>query len=254
MISASLERKDVVSMKIERISENQIRCTLSKEELMERQLRVSELAYGSEKAKLLFQEMMQEASLIGFETEDLPLMIEAIPVSSETLVLIVTRIDDAEELDTRFSRFTDVYESEMEEGEFEEPEYYDTGLPEKAASSTLSILDKKKEDGKQEEEKMPEDLMCTFQFSSLEEVSRLSKQLMPEYDCENTLYKDVRKGTYHLLIRKGKCAPDLFNRYCNIASEYGKITRLSKAASEFLREHCKLMIQGDALQSLSKVF
>lgn len=244
----------MVSMKIERISENQIRCTLSKEELMERQLRISELAYGSEKAKLLFQEMMQEASLIGFETEDLPLMIEAIPASSETLVLIVTKIEDAEELDTRFSRFTDVYESDMEEGEFEETEYYDTALPEKTAASTLSILEKEKGIEKPEEEKMPDDLVCTFQFSSLEEISRLSKQLMPEYDCENTLYKDTRKGTYHLLIRKGDCVPDKFNRYCNVASEYGKITRLSKASSEFLREHCLLMIQGNAIQSLSKVF
>lgn len=250
----SVKRKDVVSMKIERISENQIRCTLSKEELMERQLRISELAYGSEKAKLLFREMMQEASLIGFETEDIPLMIEAIPVSSETLVLIVTKIEDAEELDTRFSRFTDVYESDVEEeGEFEEVEYYDTELPD-TASSTLSLVEKEKEKKKQEETEFPKDLICTFQFSSLEEISQLSKQLMPEYDCDNTLYKDTRKGTYHLLIKRGDCVPDMFNKYCNIASEYGKISRLPNTANEFLKEHCKLMIQGNALQCLAKVF
>ena len=49
-------------MKIEKLSENQIRCTLNKSDLAARQLKISELAYGSEKAKKLFQDMMQQAS------------------------------------------------------------------------------------------------------------------------------------------------------------------------------------------------
>ena len=41
-------------MKIEKISDNQIRCTLTPADLEERQLKLSELAYGTEKAKSLF--------------------------------------------------------------------------------------------------------------------------------------------------------------------------------------------------------
>lgn len=94
-------------MKIERLNENQIRCTLNKSDLASRQLKINELAYGSDKAKELFRDMMQQASYeLGFETEDTPLMIEAIPVSSECIVLIVTKVDNPEELDTRFSRFS----------------------------------------------------------------------------------------------------------------------------------------------------
>ena len=36
-------------MKIEKINENQIRCTLTKDDLAERQIKLSELAYGTEK-------------------------------------------------------------------------------------------------------------------------------------------------------------------------------------------------------------
>ena len=94
-------------MKIERLKENQIRCTLNKSDLASRQLKINELAYGSDKAKELFRDMMQKASYeLGFEAEDTPLMIEAIPVSSECIVLIVTKVDNPEELDTRFSRFS----------------------------------------------------------------------------------------------------------------------------------------------------
>lgn len=38
-------------MKIEKINENQIRCTLTREDLETHQVNLKELAYGSEKAK-----------------------------------------------------------------------------------------------------------------------------------------------------------------------------------------------------------
>lgn len=49
--------------------------------------------------------MMQQAAFeFGFEAEDIPLMIEAIP-SADSIVLIITKVEDPEELDTRFSKF-----------------------------------------------------------------------------------------------------------------------------------------------------
>ena len=94
-------------MKIERINENQIRCTLTSFDLSVRNLNLVELAYGTEKARKLFREMIQKASNeVGFEAEDIPLMVEAIPLSSESIMLVITKIEDPEELDTRFSKFT----------------------------------------------------------------------------------------------------------------------------------------------------
>ena len=114
-------------MKIEKVNENQIRCTLTREDLADRELKISELAYGTEKAKNLFRDMMQQASFeCGFEAEDIPLMIEAIPVSPECLILVITKVDDPEELDTRFSRFT--RPSDMEDEEDEDGEDADGGL------------------------------------------------------------------------------------------------------------------------------
>ena len=96
-------------MKIEKISENQIRCTLTSADLSSRQMKLSELAYGSEKARRLFQDMMQEAEYeFGFTSDNSPLMIEAIPTSLDNIVLIITKVEDPEELDTRFARFTKI--------------------------------------------------------------------------------------------------------------------------------------------------
>ena len=96
------------NMKIEKVNENQIRCTLTREDLAERQIKLSELAYGTEKAKMLFRDMMQQAAYeFGFEADDIPLMIEAIPLSADTIILVITKVEYPEELDTRFSRFSD---------------------------------------------------------------------------------------------------------------------------------------------------
>ena len=121
-------------MKLEKLSDTQIRCTLSKEDLSQRQLHLSELAYGSEKAKELFRDMMQQASIeLGFEADNIPLMIEAIPISNDCLVLVVTKVVDPDELDTRFSRFSkinvdDSFDedfSDIDDTDFEEMDFLD---------------------------------------------------------------------------------------------------------------------------------
>ena len=121
-------------MKLEKLSDTQIRCTLSKEDLSQRQLHLSELAYGSEKAKELFRDMMQQASIeLGFEADNIPLMIEAIPISNDCLVLVVTKVEDPDELDTRFSRFSkinmdDSFDedfSDIDDADFEEMDFLD---------------------------------------------------------------------------------------------------------------------------------
>lgn len=127
-------------MKLEKINDNQIRCTLSKMDLAQRQLKLSELAYGSEKAKELFHDMMQQASIeLGFEAENIPLMIEAIPISSDCLILVVTKVEDPDELDTRFSRFShlnsdslpdDLMDSFQGNSDFEEIDFLDDDMDE----------------------------------------------------------------------------------------------------------------------------
>ena len=61
--------------------------------------------------------MMQKAhSEFGFEADNIPLMIEAIPVTPDSIVLIITKVEDPEELDTRFSNF-----SQSEDCSFDTP-------------------------------------------------------------------------------------------------------------------------------------
>ena len=124
-------------MKIEKINDNQIKCTLNRSDLASRQIKLSELAYGTEKAKSLFRDMMQQASTeFGFEAEDIPLMIEAIPVSGDCIVLVITKVEDPEELDTRFSKFA----PSMDEIDADEGEDEDSSIASSPSSSDLLDL------------------------------------------------------------------------------------------------------------------
>ena len=81
-------------MKIEKMNDHQIRCTLTSEDLATRNIKLSELAYGSEKTRALFRDMMQQAAYeFGFEADDIPLMIEAIPLSADTIILVITNVE-----------------------------------------------------------------------------------------------------------------------------------------------------------------
>ena len=65
----------MITVKIEKLNDNQIRCTLTRADLADHEIKLSELVCGTEKAKSLFQDMMQRAhSEFGFEAEDTPLM------------------------------------------------------------------------------------------------------------------------------------------------------------------------------------
>jgi len=219
-------------MKIEKVNENQIRCTLSKKELAERQIKLSELAYGSEKAKGLFRDMIEQANYeFGFEADDIPLMIEAIPLSGENIILQITKVEYPEELDTRFSKFSEVDDEEEE------------------IASESSILPEFQDDKADE----LTNLTKMFEFKNLEQIERLAMVLGAFYEGENDLYKDNAKNRFYLLVQKSNHSPEDFNKVCNVISEYAIHRKYVPAKEAFLKEHGKCLIKGNALQVLESI-
>ena len=219
-------------MKIEKVNENQIRCILSKKDLADRQIKLSELAYGSEKARGLFRDMIEQANYeFGFEADDIPLMIEAIPLSGENIILQITKVEYPEELDTRFSKFSEESEDEDEIT---------------AESSILPELQNDKADD-------ITNLTKLFEFKKLESIERLAQVLGEFYEGENDLYKDEMKTCFYLLVKKSNHSPEEFNKVCNVISEYAVHRKYTSAREAYLKEHGKVLIKGCALQMLSEI-
>ena len=236
----------------------QIRCTLTREDLENHQIRISELAYGTEKAKKLFRDMMQQAQIqFGFEADNIPLMIEAIPVSTESIILIITKVEDPEELDTRFSKFAP----------FRGNDKTDT-LQLDGADNIIDIFQKLYEakmkstqtkDGKSaqntgakenDDTQVPDvNLIRLYEFDTLDDVIAAAHGLNGYFTGTNTLYKDPADELYKLVLHQSSLSPEDFNRVCNILTEYGQGKAFSLSGEAYLTEHGEL-ISDSALQQL----
>lgn len=255
-------------MKIEKVSENQIKCTLSREDLASRHLRISELAYGSDKARELFQDLMQQAHYeLGFEAENLPLMIEAIPVSGECLILLVTKVEDPEELDTRFSNFTPLAQRNgADDTEREVPAYADEIL--NCFEHLEELLDKLSSDENKKalkkrgisirdsEQQLPEiknAMTKVYVFNSFQKLRSLATMLTSVYTGSNTLYLDDETKRYYLVVRMSEHSPEQFNKICNILSEYGVPAHTTYATPAYFEEHMRILIAEDAISQLAHI-
>lgn len=255
-------------MKIEKVNDNQIRCTLTRQDLADRQIKLSELAYGSDKARSLFKDMIEQANYeFGFETNDIPLMVEAIPVSGESIILLITKVEYPEELDTRFSKFSEAGEEydTADDTDFEEnmqgaDDILDIfrGIKKEyekhtAAENEVTADDTPGENKKQTRAENLGDLVKMFEFRNLDEVCRVSKVLNGFYQGRNDLYKDIHKNRFYLMLHKSGHTPVEFNKICNAVSEYAYQRVYTAAVGAYFGEHGKLIIQKDAVQKLASL-
>ena len=250
-------------MKIEKISDKQIRCTLTREDLASRELKLSELAYGSDKAKELFQDMMRMAAQdFGFEADNMPLVIEAIPISMDAILLVITKVDDPEELDTRFSRFS------SDDGENDSiSSFTDLMGRMEGADDIIDLIHRISEAKKQEAragskqktsetgEPVPEDaellnLSRLYLFRSLDNVIRSAGILGNMFKGPNVLY-NPDNGDYYLILRKDTSPAEEFNKVCNILSEYAVSCKYSTGMDAYFAEHMETIVPDQALQKLS---
>ena len=222
-------------MKIEKLNDNQIRCTLTRADLADRQIKLSEIVCGSDKAKSLFQDMMEQAaSEFGFEAEDMPLMIEAVPASADSLVLIITKVDDPEELDARFSKLGSALQN-----------------IEHRKQNTVEKLDKL--EGAEEVPGENHLRIRLFSFSNLDCVIHACQLLKNLYQGASTLYKDAPNNLYILALTQSEHSSSDFSKICNMLSEYGSTEKVNGAILAFLEEHCEVIVSANAVKQLGNI-
>lgn len=252
-------------MKIEKVNDHQIRCTLTGADLANRQLKISELAYGSEKAKRLFRDMMQQASFeFGFEAEDIPLMIEAIPVNADCIVLIITKVEDPDEIDTRFSKFSPAVSQDDDETDEMDMESLASDIADDVMDLFHKIKNSAKASMKETTEISENDAHSnseshtqvdprSLKTTSLTDLCAFSRIVSKFYDQPNILYKNPADSCYYLMLTQGSLKKEQFGKVCNIASEYGSMEKTDLPKAAYYEEHFELILDQDAVSSLSQI-
>jgi len=209
-------------VKIEKISDTQIKIILNQADLKNRDIKISELAYGSKKAQELFRDMMETAlEEHDFDTHNVPLMIEAVPLSVDSIMIIVTKVEHPFEIGEKITPF-------------------------RSKSNTRTF--KKKSVNLEEETSS----LIIYSFDKLDDVVEVSNRIYHLYCGANSLYKDIYNNRYFLVLHKNYFVNSNPSEIESILSEYGNKHVSSPLSEGFLAEHGEIMIQNKAIEVLKK--
>ncbi len=214
-------------MKIERVSENQLKLTLSRTDLVERDLKLEDLINPSEKTQKLFRDIMEQAlDEYDFINESTPLMVEAVPVGVDGIMIIVTKIDQKNK-----------------------------------SENPMDLLFKNKEAHKWKRKPLDtvetnnnenEDLLI-FSFQTLDEAIQASLRLHDCYQGENELYKSNER--FFLVLQADTYPAEESNDYIElILNEFGQKHISTSLAKYYLLEHGETLIATNAIEILAKTF
>ncbi len=215
-------------MKIEKISDTQIKFYLTKEDLEERNLKINELAMGSEKAQLLFKDIMEQAmEECGFEVNNGPLMIEAVPASNDSIMIIVSKVNNDCETDQNFSLIPESRDKRRFKKSPMPPDCED-------------ILNK------------DDERLTVFSFKNLNDVSLACVRLKDKYTGTNMLYK--LDDSYFLVAQNDSEADNiLIEEMDSILGEYGQKHISNLISKYYLAEHGEIIVKNNAVNILASL-
>jgi len=228
-------------MKIERISDNQIKFILTETDLSERNMRLHELQYGSEKTQELFREIMERATVeCDFHTtQETPLIIEAIPVSRDGIMVIVTKVSNSGDLEERFGYPPVV-------GNYKNAA---ARAKSKKKSQDMNEFLRQNAHGKhQDTPQIAHSSQVIYEFASLDNVTKACVRVNGTSVGKNALYKF--QGKFYLVVDSDGSAQSFGQE--NILKEYSNRFSDLDISKMFLMEHGEPVIEDDAIGVLSK--
>lgn len=225
-------------MKIEKISDTQIQVTLNHSDLIDRNIKISELAYGSKKAQALFKDMMARAyEDFGFETENVPLMIEAVPLSTESIMIVVTKVEDSSQIEQKLDAIG------------ERPTHRTFKEPEEDRLMDLALMGKDGE-GKELSNSIVKAESVTYLFMDFDTVSMAAHRVQSLFIGDSSLYKYNER--YFLVLNKNRKANVKVESLMSILDEFASRCQETDLNEMFLKEHGQLMINLHAVDVLAK--
>lgn len=224
-------------MKIEKVSDTQIKVTLNHSDLMDRNLKLSELAYGSQKAQALFKDMMAKANEeFGFETDNVPLMIEAVPLSADSIMIVVTKVDDPSQIEQKLEAIG------------ERPTHRTFKEPEEDRLTDLALMGR--DISEVQAKGSDTETGITYLFNDFDQTCMAAHCVQPMFVGDNSLYKYNEK--YFLVFGKNKKSQASVEGMIGVLEEFGTRCPNSDLNDLFLKEHGQLMIDLHAVDVLSK--
>ncbi len=180
-----------------------------------------------------------------------------------SIVLIVTKVDNPEELDTRFSSFApSVGSSENSAdslpGSFEQLLHSITGThktgEEAGPAQDTAPAGQTSDEMKEAMRKFRDYALCNrlYSFESMDRVMEAASRVSSSYTGESILFG--RTGEYLLLLKmKDVAEVSAMQHVLAAVSEYASMLPITYARQQYLEEHGNVLISSNALAQLARV-
>jgi len=210
----------VGALRIERISEKQIKFVLMIDDLEERDIKISELSYASDKTQRLFREIM---TLVQDEDEfvegETALMFEAMRVGIDSLVVVVTKMDEDAE-----NQGLNLVPAARRECRF------------------------KKRDIIKQEESPDADSHCIFSFNDIDTLANAVSRLPLNFSGESRVYK--MDGKFYLSLTNETEDTKTTDVLESVLHEYGQKHVSNEMSRQYLAERGESVILQNAVDKL----
>jgi len=213
-------------MKIEKINENQIKLILNQADLVERNIKLEDLSSPSTRIQNLFRDMMEQAfTECDFMSEGTPLMVEAMPVGMDSIMIIITKIDNTDKFDG-----IDFFSQSRELRRF-----------------------KKKPITPFEPEVVNQSDLLIYSFRQLDDIIDLSVRLSDVFHGNSAVYK--YNDRYYLILQNDQPTDHVkIETLDMVMGEYGQKHVSSLLSKYYLIEHATPILARNAVKALAKVF
>lgn len=213
-------------MKIEKISENKVRITLSIEELEKRKITLKDIEKNSSVAKELFMDLLEESNLDeDFIIDDSHLYIEASSDNNNLFVVTITRIDD----------MPDLRKYQLNQTKLKQISRKKNNTPKKPKFIKYTVDSN------------------VYSFKNLDNILKLCEISKKEklFFGKNSMYK--YNTTYFLVFNKSSIKNPKFLKTYVFLSEFCENYYSYELFETVIKERAKLIIENNALQKLNKI-
>lgn len=209
-----------MDLKIEKISDNMIKVTISLKELEERDIDFQSLARNPEAAQELLWDMMELAEMqYGFDFSNVHVAFEPICDFIEGFIITITQID--EDMDFEFLH---------------------RHLKNKIRRRSVKTNKRAR--------RIIYPVKMVYCFESLEDVCDLAGKIHDKYSGDSSLYKLANR--YYLFLESTQ--PINYTKLELLSGEYGRRIRNTVYYEGYLNEYGDIMIKKDAINILYQYF
>ena len=264
-------------MRFTKLGENDIRCVISAEELLEFGIRIDDIMERNSRTKEFFRAILDMGSKkLGMDKrEGIHLASAQISVMKDNSLSIIFHEASVEEILKNLVGDDHERLAQLERDIAENIRDNPGHLTGKVRNELVDIMEEKiRREGNltpavmEEIRQIREEInageaviltsedrfrMCAIRFTSLDDAIRYCSMTDFAEGFSSSFYKSVRDEEFYLIVYRNDMPLEKYSGVLFGASEFGSVTELTDAGRAFLVSHCEVMIEEDAYQKLKTI-